>query len=106
MLRIGDEDSRTLCFGADVNDFERAFLQRKPQKEGWHQGNSQSLDVRIAHQQPIVDAQGCTGAHGGEFPAYTEAPVGTTAIAVDDATVQLQPLERDRPAPEIETVQQ
>lgn len=48
MPGICDIDRRTLCLGADVNYFQRAFLQRNLREEGRQQGNGRSENVEIA----------------------------------------------------------
>src|SRR3979411_824256 len=104
MLRIGDVDRRTLGLSADVNELQRAILQRDIQDEGGQQGDAESCNSCIAHEQAIVHTQGRTGVRGHEFPASAETPIGSPTIAVNDPSMLLQSLERSWPTAALEVV--
>src|SRR5271170_7865202 len=77
-------------FGTNINRTKLSAFKCVVHYEACKQRDAETLDGRVTHHDPIIDAKYLRGMHRFPAPRVPETPVGSAARAVDDATVPFQ----------------
>src|SRR5258706_5440430 len=93
MSGVGDEDFGTFRLEADVDCAQAAAAQLLVHGKGWQQGDAESRDGGIAHDQSVVHVQTVFWPHYCRFTRVRKAPV-CAANDVEDGVPRLKLADR------------
>lgn len=103
IARVCEKKLCTFSRPADINRGKQTLADFLVHEEAWQQGQSQTRQGRVAHHDAVIDAQCGSRPDDGPASADCKSPISRT-IGVENPTVSLEVLQRDRSSSGFEIV--